>query len=122
MGVLARGAELEDRVLHHALDELEWQRWLAGDARSYERHLEGMNRQTRQAYRRLEAYHAARTAVCADLATGAPQGLRETKRLLAADLLARIDAGGAEMAALSARLFGSDEAREAMTAFLTRAK
>ena len=61
-------------------------------------------------------------AVCASLATGAPQGLRESKRILNADLVARIDAKGAEMAALSARLFASDEAREAMTAFLSRKK
>ena len=38
--------------------------------------------------------------VCASLATGAPQGLRESKRILNADLVARIDARGAEMAAL----------------------
>ncbi len=61
-------------------------------------------------------------AVCASLATGAPQGLRESKRILNADLLDRIDARGADMAALSARLFASDEAREAMTAFLSRKK
>ena len=54
------------------------------------------------------------------LATGAPQGLRESKAILNRDLVARIDAHGEEMAALSARLFASDEAREAMTAFLTR--
>lgn len=60
--------------------------------------------------------------VCASLATGAPQGLRESKRILNAALLARIDAGAEEVAALSARLFGSDEAREAMTAFLSRKK
>ena len=58
--------------------------------------------------------------VCASLATGAAQGLRESKRILNRDLLARIDAGGEEMAALSARLFASAEAREAMTAFLSR--
>ena len=40
-------------------------------------------------------------AVCRSLATGAPQGLRESKRILNADLIARIDARGAEMAALS---------------------
>jgi enoyl-CoA hydratase/methylglutaconyl-CoA hydratase len=61
-------------------------------------------------------------AVCRSLATGAPQGLRESKRILNADLLARIDARGDELAALSARLFASDEAREAMTAFLSRKK
>ena len=60
--------------------------------------------------------------VCASLATGAPQGLRESKRILNADLLARIDAKGAEMATLSAKLFASDAAREAMTAFLARKK
>ncbi|GEP37432.1 putative enoyl-CoA hydratase/isomerase [Nocardioides psychrotolerans] len=61
-------------------------------------------------------------SVVASLATGAPQGLRETKALLARDLLARIDAQGEDMARLSARLFGSDEAREAMAAFLNRKK
>ncbi len=60
--------------------------------------------------------------ICASLATGAAQGLRESKRILNADLVRRIDAGGEQMAALSARLFASDEAREAMTAFLTRKK
>ncbi len=57
---------------------------------------------------------------CGELATGAPQGLRESKRILNRDLLARIDAHGEEMATLSARLFASDEARAAMTAFLTK--
>jgi enoyl-CoA hydratase/methylglutaconyl-CoA hydratase len=60
--------------------------------------------------------------VCAALATGAPQGLRESKRILNRDLVARIDAGGEEMAQLSSRLFASDAAREAMTAFLSRKK
>ena len=58
--------------------------------------------------------------VCASLATGAPQGLRESKRILNRDLLARIDAYGEEMSALSARLFASEEARTAMAAFLSR--
>jgi enoyl-CoA hydratase/methylglutaconyl-CoA hydratase len=58
--------------------------------------------------------------VCASLATGHPQGLRETKQLLARDLVARIEAQGDELSALSARLFGSDAAREAMLAFLSR--
>lgn len=61
-------------------------------------------------------------AVAASLATGAPQGLRETKRLLTNGLLAHIDTGAEEMAELSARLFGSEAAREAMTAFLNRRK
>lgn len=60
--------------------------------------------------------------VCASLATGALQGLRETKRILNRDLVARIDALGEEMATTSTRLFGSDEAREAMLAFLSRPK
>jgi enoyl-CoA hydratase/methylglutaconyl-CoA hydratase len=57
---------------------------------------------------------------CARLATGTAQGLRESKRILNADLVRRIDALGDDMAALSARLFASDEARAAMTAFLER--
>src|SRR6478752_2533951 len=60
--------------------------------------------------------------VCASLATGAAQGLRESKRILNRDLLARIDERGAELADLSAELFASDEARAAMTAFLSRGK
>ena len=69
-----------------------------------------------------EALDEAVGSVCASLVTGAPQGLRETKALLSRDLLARIDADADEMAALSARLFGSDAAREAMMAFLSRKK
>lgn len=61
-------------------------------------------------------------ATCASLATGSPQGLRESKRLLNRDLVARVDERGEELAALSATLFASDEAREAMTAFLTRGR
>jgi enoyl-CoA hydratase/carnithine racemase len=60
--------------------------------------------------------------VVAELASGTPQGLRETKRLLVRDLVARIDERGEDVAQLSARLFGSDEAREAMIAFLGRAR
>lgn len=60
--------------------------------------------------------------IAAELATGSPQGLRETKRLVNRDLVARLDAGAEEMAELSARLFGSDEARDAMLAFLSRGK
>jgi enoyl-CoA hydratase len=59
-------------------------------------------------------------AVIADLRAGYPQGHRETKLLLNRDLVARIDALGDEVAAQSAALFGSDQAREAITAFLTR--
>ena len=58
--------------------------------------------------------------VVAELAEGSPQGLRETKKLLNAGLLARIDRDGEAVARQSAELFGSDEAREAMLAFLSR--
>jgi enoyl-CoA hydratase/methylglutaconyl-CoA hydratase len=57
-----------------------------------------------------------------DLVKGYPQGLHETKKLLNRDLVARIDALGADLAKLSGELFGSDEARAAMTAFLERKK
>jgi enoyl-CoA hydratase/carnithine racemase len=68
------------------------------------------------------ALDARMAELCAQLATGAPQGLRESKAILNRDLVARIDAHGEEMAGLSARLFASDEARAAMTAFLNRRK
>ncbi len=60
--------------------------------------------------------------VCASFATGHPQGLRETKKLLNREVLAGIEERGEELAQLSARLFATDEAREAMMAFLTRGK
>ncbi len=63
---------------------------------------------------------AAVADVCDELRKAHPQGLRETKALLAADLVRRIDDQGEPTAALSARLFGSDAAREAMLAFLSR--
>jgi methylglutaconyl-CoA hydratase len=58
--------------------------------------------------------------VCTSLAAGSPQGLRESKALLTRHLVERIDAQGAELAALSGRLFASEEARAAMLAFLSR--
>ncbi len=58
--------------------------------------------------------------VSLSLATGAAQGLRESKRILNRELVERIDRYGEEMAATSARLFATEEAREAMTAFLSR--
>lgn len=60
--------------------------------------------------------------VLEQLTQASPQGLRESKALIAAPLLANIDAHGVEMAELSARLFGSDEAKAAMQAFLERKK
>jgi methylglutaconyl-CoA hydratase len=65
---------------------------------------------------------AAVDAVVGSLLKGVPQGLRETKRLLNRDLLADIDARGKDLAELSAGLFASDAAREAMLAFLDRKK
>lgn len=59
-------------------------------------------------------------ALLAELRRVSPQGLRETKRLLNAALLRRIDDEGAAMAELSARLFASEEAREGMLAFRQR--
>ncbi|MBE7325987.1 enoyl-CoA hydratase/isomerase family protein [Nocardioides sp. Y6] len=58
----------------------------------------------------------------AKIATGANQGIRETKKLLNADLVARIDEREDHVATTSARLFASEEAREAMMAFLSRPK
>lgn len=60
--------------------------------------------------------------VCAALAKGNPQGLRETKQLVGRPLVERIDRHGADLAKLSARLFGSAEAKAAMRAFLERRK
>jgi len=60
--------------------------------------------------------------VCANLAKGNPQGLRETKALLGRALLERIESQGDDLAKLSARLFGSDEAKAAMLAFLSKKK
>jgi methylglutaconyl-CoA hydratase len=65
---------------------------------------------------------AAVADVLSSLLKGVPQGMRETKKLLNRRLLADIDARGTELAALSANLFGSDAAREAMLAFLNRKK
>lgn len=67
-----------------------------------------------------EQLTAAVAAACDSLATGAAQGLRETKRVLNRDLVAALDERGEEMAALSASLFASPAAHEAMTAFLSR--
>jgi enoyl-CoA hydratase/carnithine racemase len=65
---------------------------------------------------------AAVDRVLTELGKGHPQGLRESKRVVNTELLARLDARGEEMAALSAELFGSDAAREAMLAFLSRGR
>ena len=69
-----------------------------------------------------EDLDATLNEVLASLLKGVPQGLRETKQLLNHDLLADIDARGNDLAELSASLFASDTAREAMLAFLNRKK
>jgi enoyl-CoA hydratase len=58
--------------------------------------------------------------IVAQLRAASPQGLRETKALLNDGLVRTIDRDGADLAALSARLFGSDEGREGMLAFRER--
>jgi enoyl-CoA hydratase/carnithine racemase len=65
---------------------------------------------------------AAVERVLADLLKGHPQGLRESKRVVNAELLDTLERRGDEMAELSGRLFGSDAAREAMLAFLSAKK
>jgi enoyl-CoA hydratase len=54
------------------------------------------------------------------LRRGSPQGLAESKRLVTAEVLRAFDRDTDNLAALSARLFASAEAREGMTAFLER--
>ena len=49
-----------------------------------------------------------------------PQGAAETKKLLTAARRQRLDAQGPEMAALSARLFSSEEAQRHIRAFLEK--
>ncbi|HET7172932.1 MAG TPA: enoyl-CoA hydratase family protein [Nocardioidaceae bacterium] len=59
-------------------------------------------------------------ALSSSLARVSPQGARETKSLLNGPLLERIERDGADLTALSARLFASAEAREGMAAFRER--
>ena len=54
------------------------------------------------------------------LRRGSPQGLAESKALVSAEVLRSFDRDTGTLAALSARLFASEEAREGMTAFLER--
>jgi enoyl-CoA hydratase/methylglutaconyl-CoA hydratase len=60
--------------------------------------------------------------VVGELLRGHPQGLRETKRVLNAALLERIERDGPGLAARSADLFASPAAREAIGAFLDRGR
>ena len=58
--------------------------------------------------------------LAAQIRETSPQGAAETKRLLAAARLRRLDALGPEMVELSAQLFASDEAQEGIRAFLEK--
>ncbi|KHL10682.1 enoyl-CoA hydratase/methylglutaconyl-CoA hydratase [Mumia flava] len=69
-----------------------------------------------------DALDGAVETVLTGLRQAYPQGLRETKALLNADLVDRIDRLGETVAEQSAVLFSSDEARAAMLAFLERKK
>lgn len=62
------------------------------------------------------------TRVCDQLKEAHPQGLAETKALLARPIVEAIDSQADELGRLSARLFASDGAREAMTRFLESRK
>jgi enoyl-CoA hydratase len=63
---------------------------------------------------------AATGKVLDALRKGSPQGLRETKPLATRALRAGLDDHGDALVELSARLFGSDEAREGMAAFMEK--
>ncbi len=63
---------------------------------------------------------AGTTIVLDALRAASPQGLRETKPLLTADLLDGFDSRAEGLAELSARLFASDEAAEGMASFLQK--
>jgi enoyl-CoA hydratase len=58
--------------------------------------------------------------LAAQIRETSPQGAAETKKLLTAARRQRLDAQGPEMAALSARLFASDEAQAHIRAFLEK--
>lgn len=62
------------------------------------------------------------TALLDDLRAGVPQGLRESKALATAGLLADLDERGEEHAVLSGRLFHSEIAQERMAAALRRTR
>ena len=63
---------------------------------------------------------SATAAVLDDLRKGSPQGLAASKALTTAATLAEFDASADRLAAQSARLFGTPEAIEGITAFLQR--
>lgn len=65
---------------------------------------------------------AAVEAVTGELLRGSPQGLRATKALLTAPLRRRLDELGEEMIDLSAELFASPQACQAMEAVLAKGR
>ena len=67
-----------------------------------------------------ETVDDATSALLGELVRASPQGLRETKMLLNARVLERMDAEGDALVALSSRLFASEEAHEGMSAFRDR--
>jgi enoyl-CoA hydratase len=67
-----------------------------------------------------EALDAEISAIADALRGCSPQGLAETKPLTTRAALAAFDRHAEAVQALSARLFGSEEAREGMLAFLQR--
>ncbi|MFI0739571.1 enoyl-CoA hydratase family protein [Streptomyces sp. NPDC021100] len=63
---------------------------------------------------------AALETVLDGLRAASPQGVAESKRLVTADVLAAFERDAERLAALSERLFATDEAREGIAAFLER--
>jgi enoyl-CoA hydratase len=59
-------------------------------------------------------------ALLGQLRLSSPQGLAESKALTTAAILAEFDRSSPRLAAESARLFGSEEAKEGMAAFLEK--
>lgn len=68
----------------------------------------------------VEDIDAGTLAILDALRGCSPQGLRETKPLLTANLLDGFDARAEALAEQSARLFGSEEASQGMSAFLEK--
>lgn len=60
--------------------------------------------------------------IVAAMASNPAQGLAETKRLLTADMARDIEQRGQDLAELSSRLFGTDEAQSILRAFLDRGR
>ncbi len=73
-----------------------------------------------QAVGGTEELDEAVAAVTRDFGACSPQGLRETKALVTHEVLAHIDTHRERVAAQSARLFVSDEAREGMLSFMEK--